>query len=288
MRPLSEFKLYQPSFFSVLEKIDSLHVGDVLEIGCGSGRALLDLKSKHPQLNAAGTNYKGYGDSQTNGSEIHLWSVAKHFNISVACTADGIPAFPVIHETVGIQHPNYSSILDGQKFDLIISRHALNQGKLAADQSVFIVPRIIPLLKVGGVAMVHLLFGAFDNISKHEHYPVLSINSIGPPSETISIVLYHTRCYRENCVSALIRRCPPDAPRHPLHGDCIVPESMTVHLPPPGWMLSEMSRAAREAPKKLKASGWLKYPLDFLTHWVQAMEQWERSGHIFVPPNRLS
>jgi SAM-dependent methyltransferase len=261
MRPLNEFKLYQPSFYSLMDEIDSMPNGDILEIGCGSGRALLDLKSKYPNIRAVGTNYRGYGFSQTNGSALHLWSVAKHFNISVVCSEDGAPAFPEIKEAEGIQHPNYTSIFGLQQFDLIISRHALNQGKLSPDKSVFIVPRVVSLLKVGGTAMVHLLYGAFYESSSHAHYPVLSITNIGPLSASVSIILYHTRCYVENCVSALIRRCAPHASRHPLHGDCILPQHVKVQLPPSGWMLSEMAKVAEREPKERKA--WRRYPLEY-------------------------
>jgi hypothetical protein len=87
--------------------------------------------------------------------------VAKHFNISVGCFDNGKPALPPIFETWGIQSPEYSSVLEGRQFDLIISRHALNNGKLRPSDSAYIIPRILPLLKVGRFAMVHMLYENF-------------------------------------------------------------------------------------------------------------------------------
>ena len=70
MWPLEEYLRYQAPFFSFFHTLDAAKEGSVLEVGSGSGRALLDLKAEYPSIKAYGTNRKGYGFAQGSATRV--------------------------------------------------------------------------------------------------------------------------------------------------------------------------------------------------------------------------
>jgi len=72
-------------------------------------------------------NKKGYGYEQSDGSE-KLLKVAKRYNISILChDHDKTVWLPEIQLAPGLQEQPYPAHLNN-KFDFIVSIHALNQG----------------------------------------------------------------------------------------------------------------------------------------------------------------
>ena len=128
-RSLEDMEDLLPSFISWWILLDSASTrGHLLEIGAGAGRALLDLKARHPYASAYGTNYRGYGYGQIDGSEEEMWSVCDAFKITVRCDPYGRPLFPSILGLPKVQHSMLPFPSD--YFDLIFSRHSLNEGKV--------------------------------------------------------------------------------------------------------------------------------------------------------------
>ena len=220
MRSLEDYYKYQPHFFSFFSMLDSFQDGVVLEIGCGSGKALLELKAKYPRMQVYGTNLRGYGYSQTNGSIESFWSIALYFGIPVLCDVHGSPGFPIVQETEKIQSPKFADVLPRIGFDFIFSRHSLNEGKLQSFESPLAITQLLPLLKEGRSAMIHLLGGKLHPSTDIRFYPVLSVTNIAPkqPNATgghgrVSIVLYSTLCYLQlHCLGVVIRRCLGNVP----------------------------------------------------------------------------
>ena len=130
-RNLADFEDMFPVFVDFTQLVDIAAAnGHILEIGCGSGRALLDLKAKHPLASVFGSNYRGYGYGQIDGSEDAMWAVAEAFKIPVRCDASGRPLFPTVLGLPKVQHAMLP--FPSGHFDLIFSRHSLNEGKVSA------------------------------------------------------------------------------------------------------------------------------------------------------------
>jgi hypothetical protein len=292
MRPLEDYVRYQAPFFSFFHTLDVAKQGSVLEVGCGSGRALLDLKAEYPSIKAYGTNLKGYGFAQGNGSPAAFWSVANHFDTPVYCDQHGSPSFPVILETHPIQSPKFTTLFQPETFDFIFSRHSLNQGKLAANESHIFIPRLLPLLKVGSPAMIHMLGGTFHSTSDNKYYLILKVWNIvskDAAQRRVSVVLYQTLCYASKfCISVVFKKCAPGAALHGTYKDCIVPPSINHRLPPPDWLVPELARVARLA-KDGKMSlqemafgdnSTFRYAHEYMATFVKALDRWEQQGTI--------
>ncbi len=291
-RPLDDYIKYQAPFFSLFHELDGVKHGSVLEVGSGSGRALLDLKAKYPSIRAFGSNLKGYGFSQADGSEKSLWNVANHFNITVYCDHQDVPNFPVLFETGPIQSANFSTHFHPEKFDLIFSRHSFNQGKLTPNESYIIIPRILPLMKINSPAMIHMLGGTFHSSSDNKYYPILRVWNIiskDGKERRVSVVLYQTLCYSTIfCISVIFKKCAPSAPLHQAYRDCIIPPSISHRLPPPDWLVLELRRVAKvvkegnvSAQKSaFKEESSYEYAQNYMASFVTALDRWEQMGAI--------
>jgi hypothetical protein len=182
-----------------------------------------------------------------------------------------------------------------EKFDFIFSRHALKQGKLAANDSFTFIPRLLPFLKVGSPAMIHMLGGTFHATSDNKYFPILGVWNIvskGPEARPrVSVVLYQTLCYETAfCISVLFQKCAPGATLHGAFKDCLVPPSIRHRLPPPGWLLQELARAAALAEARRPQTnrsgappadgGPFLYAHACMASLVAALDRWERDGAI--------
>ena len=268
-----------PAFIDWQKLLNSVSNGSVLEIGTGAGRALLDLKALYPFANAFGTNHYRDGYSQIEGSIESMWNVSEHFNIPVHCNHSGSPLFPTLLNLGKIQHEWLP--LPPESFDLIFSRHSLNDGKLEPSESHCFVPRLHKLLRPGGAAILHLLWdtgpvspalvllpaaravaparaaasaaasaaqasgGGASGPQRSSPSPaswalpktdtLLRVTSVADASgAATSLVLFETegscgtgrRREPRHCVGLAMRKCPPAAPLHPVHGDCILPADL--------------------------------------------------------------
>ncbi len=293
MHSLDDYLRYQAPFFSFFHALDSAKQGSILEVGCGGGRALLDLKSEYPSIKVYGTNPTSHDNF--NRTAEAFWDVANHFDIPVYCDHQGRPSFPVILETHPIQSAKFTTLFQPGTFDFIFSRHALYQGKLAANESYIFIPRLLPLLKVGSPAMIHMLSGTFHSTSDNKYYPILQVwNIVSKDAEQtrVSVVLYQTLCYASAfCISVLFKKCAPGAALHGTYHDCIVPPSISHRLPPPGWLLPELARVARLAKARQFSSnrtgsppadggGPFRYAHAYMARFVAALDRWEHDGAI--------
>lgn len=128
----------------------------ILEIGCGSGLTLLQVCSKIVKSSECiCINKRGYRMSQ---SEIgrDLIRVAEYFNEPVLCTNQSQVILPVIKVIPGLQSKSTMRVLI-ESVDIILSQHALNEGKLQPREITDALPSIIGFLNPGGLAVLHLL-----------------------------------------------------------------------------------------------------------------------------------
>ena len=281
MWPLEEYLRYQAPFFSFFHTLDAAKEGSVLEIDSGSGRALLDLKAEYPSIKAYGTSMNEHGSVE------NFWIVANHFNISVYCKQDH-PSLPIILEAHPIQSENFSMLFKPETFDFIFSRQFLSQDKLTANESHIFIPRLLPLLKIGRPAMIHMLAGSFHQTSDNKYYPILRVwNIAGRDAEQprVSVVLYQTLCRASSfCIAVLFKKCAPGAALHGALGGCIVPPAISHLLPPPDWLLPELARAAALAESQGGPAGGgaagLRYAHASVANFVAALDGWERRGAV--------
>ena len=260
-RNLAEYEHLVPEFLDFWGLLERTSHGNVLDFGTGAGLALLDLKARHPLARAFGTNLKTYGYPQSDGSDEAMWAVSEHFNVSVHCDAAAAPMFPVILNLGKIQQEPLP--FAAGFFDLVLSRHSLNEGKLLAAESHCALPRLLHVLKPGGAAALHLLFDTGtaalllpdlrDNITvdRPSRAPaavpktdtILSVTNLAAPGAArphTSIVLYQTAgaCGADSlprtrfCVGVAARRCAAGDPLHPAFGDCVLPPDATLRIAP--------------------------------------------------------
>ncbi len=296
MRPLDDYIYYQPVFFSFFSALNAVSEGDVLEVGCGSGRALVELKSRYPKMNIIGSNLRGYGFAQINGSLEELWAIADHFHLVVYCSRDK-PIFPQIIETDKIQSQLFLASIANRRFDFIFSRHALNQGKLLSNESAISIPRLLPLLKRGGIAMLHLLFISFDKTSDITYFPLLAVYNLLFPDpassaqQRVSVILYPTLCYeKHHCINLILKRCSPAAVLHPKFKDCIIPHILQYSCPSRDWVVKELLRVAALPPDPELADMSVyqrrsqAYAAEYMRELMRALEAWEKGEAIAFSP----
>ena len=156
MLPVFDFMSYN----STLVHGDNITVH---EIGCGSGRTLMEVQSTLLTARLSCTNREGYGMQQSN-SQLDLIHVAKHYNIAIKCNSRGVVYVPQMKLDHGIQQWSHDFPCSDDSVDIVYSQHALNQGKLHPYESAMILPKIVPMLKPGGFASLMLLFNVFSDL----------------------------------------------------------------------------------------------------------------------------
>jgi len=122
----------------------------LLEVGAGSGHALLDLQAQFPFCQCYGVNYVGYPFPQAGSSSEDLLQTAKTFSVPVWCKSNGTPVLPNVTLIPSLADDNFSlGNFESRFFDAIISIHALN-NKLPWEMSNTYIPKLVRLLAPGG------------------------------------------------------------------------------------------------------------------------------------------
>jgi len=267
----------------------------MLEQGCGSGRFLLDAKMKFPMLQLHGVNYRGYiGYGQVDVSLPQLLSAAEHFNVTLMCSADGgVPVFPDVRLTESIAAPDfaYAHYFPGVKFDLIVSRDALNAMKLVERESHVYIPKMLQALKPGGMAIVQTDYAA--NYIYHDvpGFAAKPFTIVGEwetrfDGARVSMLMYkkhedgphwnkrRNESFYYSFFGLVIRKClPSDA----AGTGCILPRDYVNRYPGDlqVWKapFSDWKPARKEAiPHRVQ------YAFDYHENLVQYLRKWEREG----------
>jgi SAM-dependent methyltransferase len=286
-RPLVHYTDMQLPFLPVFQILSGIASnGSVLEIGAGSGRAILELQSLFPELHVFGSNLAAYGHSQAESTD-ELMLVAAHFGIRLPCNKTSVTV-PKIHVTVPLQHPDFPRKLL-PAYDFVFSRHALNQGKLKPHESCLVVPRVLSLLKPsGGLALLNLLYRGFDGMDPELSFrPILHSWTISPEGtrENVTFLLYQTMCERStNCINLMIKRCSTTSQYHPRFGGCIIPiqyDSRTYQPVKSKALLQAMYLSvARQSKTLTRVALHMKYAWQYMRVLMFSLEAWHELNSI--------
>lgn len=280
---------------------------NALEIGCGSGKALLELAFRFgPTTQFVGTNRENHELPQLDSRPESLVEAALHFGAPVLCI-DSVPVLPTVLLTNDFETPGFDQPLRGQTFDAIVSQYSLNNGRAQPEATHTAVPALLRLLAPGGLALVHLT-------SSVEH--LLPERLAGQ----LAVLVARTYIYQgglaslaliseadsggdDSAVVLVIRRCPagftlpeaepvPSAP--PTPADAALAASRTA--PPPGCLLPPDAAASVDAGLWAAFVGRLKEftpgSHSFEEAWTQlalldlaeGVQAWDASGVVEGPP----
>ena len=137
-----------------------LRGGAALEIGCGEGRALLELQQRHPATRCVCLNYAGWkggwgqgvgGGAQASADAATLRGMGAHYGLSLAADA----RLPDVR--YGDWH-NLTGFDDDSAYSLVYSQNALNEGKMHYPRRELapLFTSVARMLRPGGVALLHL------------------------------------------------------------------------------------------------------------------------------------
>ena len=183
----------------------------ILDVGCGNGWALLELAALYPQAVTTCANKAGYHWVQSE-SAADFASVALAHNISVPCDpirGPHLPKVALMEQGVAFEDlPSHVAPEGG--VDLLISMHAVNEGKVQANSTGAFLPRMLRVLRPGGTAAVMLStlqdlplersLGDFDVIRVAHtklwgrQFTILLYGRHGKERESPHIGLYARRC----------------------------------------------------------------------------------------------
>ena len=285
-RGFGDMQSMMPPFVNLSTALLAPHASTfrVLEQGCGSGRFLLEGQSQFPMVHFYGTNFKGYGKfehhyGQVSSNPHNLMRVAQHFHVPLMCGADARPVLPLVLLTSSIVASDFYYPVADHFFDLIVSRDALNSMKVGANESHVFIPKMLRVLKSGGLMALHLDYGVnfiFPELASKE-FTIISTYAIGG----VSMVLYtkqhpgdQSNFYLSFFV-LLVKQCSSDV-RTLTPLECIAPgyqspfpedmkKKWTVNT---GASIPERKEAT---PSRIRyAFYYMKNLLDHLDSWVQA------------------
>eukprot|EP01036_Dinobryon_divergens_P025167 gene25167-33688_t len=209
----------------------------ILEIGCGNGRALLELQSLMPHSTTFCVNKKGYNYAQAS-TRNELALIAEHYRIPILCSTGGHhnnrnknvgaekiksqPILPHIRLTSGVQNEAFKYPHASMK--LILSQHAINEGKVEPQDIFMVLPRIAMLLAPGGYAALLLMSNRVDMLyatgssrwpgdAEFEIVKIVHVNVTA--AMRYSIYLYRVQ---NNSLGMVIQRCRLKTQHRPLWG----------------------------------------------------------------------
>lgn len=172
---LADLKYYMPPFIeSIIPEMMSKNKLDngsqILEIGCGNGRSVLELQDIIVTSTISCLN-TGAAPLETMDPRLAMFNTALIYNIPIHCKQNSKPILPVVHSLYG--KPGFlreKLPFTKDNFDLILSRNNFHAGQVASTDPRYIVPRIGRLLKEGGYASIMLIPN-----NAHVAFPSLSL-----------------------------------------------------------------------------------------------------------------
>lgn len=151
-----------------------------LEIGCGEGRASVELQLRHPSSRCFCLNYAawkaGWGNGVGGGAQAAadaetLRGMASHYGI-------GVPPGARLPTVMYGDWHNLTALASAS-YALIFSQNALNEGKMhrPTDELAPLLSGVVRLLRPGGVALLHL-FGCCppDDVRVYSYGAMTTIN----------------------------------------------------------------------------------------------------------------
>lgn len=297
-RGFSSLAEVMPEFFSLPMFLGTAAAGaakfHLLEQGCGSGRFLLETKQAFPALQLYGVNYRGYtGYGQVDGSLPQLLSAADHFNVTVMCSDGGAPVFPEVRLTESITASDfaYAHFFPSVKFDLIVSRDALNAMKLDAGESHVYIPKMLHALKPGGLAVVQTDYAANYIYHDMPGFAAKPFTIVGEwetrfDGARVSMLMYkkhedgqhldkrRSESFYYSFFGLVIRKClPSDTPGT----GCILPHDY-VNRYPGDLQLWKAPFSDWKPARKEAIPHRVQYAFDYHENLVQFLRKWEREG----------
>ena len=167
----------------------------ILEIGCGSGRTSLEFQSMFPDANIVALNKGGYGNEQAESIN-DLIAALQHFKIKMACDPKigwfHFPFLQLVKHGIGKEElPHHD-----ESFDVIISQHTLNIGKILSVEAPKLLFRIGRLLTVGEYAAIALL--PLDQNLNPKRGDTLFFNQNCPPDSLFTSIEGRSILYRKD------------------------------------------------------------------------------------------
>lgn len=140
------------------------HEASALELGCGEGRALLELQTMHRDANITCLNSLSYAKKYTyhNGDGIGNGLVNGDTSLASYMSTAATFGLPVLETWPTVLYGDYAHEqplpFASNTMDFVFSCNALNQGKLAIVQKElpFLAQQIARVLRPSGIAVLHL------------------------------------------------------------------------------------------------------------------------------------
>ena len=278
-----------PSFLNLTNLISNSHV--VLEHGCGSARFLLEEQDKFPHVKFIGTNYVDYAagmfgnnvikDSQATDHPHSLLKIAHYFNTTIHCNQHGLAILPrIVLSHVSITSDKYNFQLHNASVDLIVSRDALNIGKLAQIESHAYIVKFLKLMRVGATAVLHI--NAYAELfwgKLTDTFAILDVFKFTYEQHMVSVVLSKVTKINwwDNFVTMVIRICKPNDTVSSV-GDCILNNQVITQFG--GHM-----RAYKSLPKPnstvIYDNRHTQYDVPYYINLLSWLEKWQTKGFIF-------
>lgn len=302
-RGFDEMQSMMPPFANLSTIYAAVPVGRtfrVLENGCGSGRSLLEAQAAYPQIHLFGTNFEGYGVGdgmwgQVDDKAATLISVAKHFKTPITCSdLDNRVILPTVVLIKSITEEHFEYPFPQKFFDLIISRDALNAMKVSEKEShVYIIP-MLKVLKQGGIASLHLEYGAnymYPSL-EGEKFMVVGIYKFKFEGANVSLAIYKGETdttdpenFYKSYFGMIFKKCLPDSSTTPSDSnDCVVPEKYRVMAGDNLQLLKTPMSEDRYRGRVEATDTRVDFAFDYWDHLLKVLDAWERGGEITDPP----
>jgi hypothetical protein len=257
----------------------------LLEQGAGSAHFLLDAQALHPALELYGLNLEGYRfGGQVGEGLAQLVSSADHFNVGVMCR-ENKPILPTIKLTVSIAAGDFSYaryLPKGILLDMIVSRDALNYGKLKPSESHVWIPKMLQALKPGGLAVCQTNYLATDVYHDvpgfAKPFSILGVWNMRFGSGTASVLYFqrHTSHNAAGWFGLVSKRCLPQEPATAERG-CIL-EAGYENPFPEDLRLWEHNVSLSAAASHAANSQRIHYAVDYHVNLMRHLRLWQEGG----------